>query len=56
MGIRGRGYEGCKLDPHYHTRGSIPFFFQKKHIFDLKFNKYKKPFQECSSGALAPPR
>ena len=43
MGIGGRGYEGDKLDPYYHTRGSIPCF-SGKHSFDLKFNKYKKPF------------
>ena len=55
MGIGGRGHEGCKLDPYYHTRGSIPFF-QEKHIFYLKFNKYKKPFYRRSSAILAPPR
>ena len=43
MGIGGRGYEGCKLDPYYHTRESIRCFLEK-HIFDMKFNKYKKPF------------
>ena len=43
MGIGGRGYEGCKLDPYYDTRGSIRCF-SEKHIFDMKFNKYKKPF------------
>ena len=30
--------------------------FLEKHIFDMKFNKYKKLFYELSSGALAPPR
>ena len=43
MGIGGRGYERCKLDPYYHTRGSVRCF-SRKHIFDMKFNKYKKPF------------
>ena len=43
MGIGGRGYEGCKWDPYYHTSGSIPCF-SEKHIFDLKFNKYEDPF------------
>ena len=55
MGIWGRGYEACELDPYYHTRGSIPRF-SEKHIFDVKFNKYKKPFERRSSAILAPPR
>ena len=55
MGIRGRGYEGCKVGPYHHTRGSIRCFSEND-IFDMKLSKYKKPFQERSSGALAPPR
>ena len=43
MGIGGRGYEGCQLDPCYETRGSI-HCFSEKHIFDMKFSKYKKQF------------
>ena len=29
---------------------------QRKHVFDMIFNKYRKPFKDRSSGALAPPR
>ena len=43
MGIGGRAYEACKLEPYCHTRGSTRCF-SKKRIFDMKFNKYKKPF------------
>ena len=49
MGVGGRGYEGCQLDPYYHTRGSIPCF-SEKYIFDLEFNKYKTR----SSDVVAP--
>ena len=37
------GIGGQIWPPYYHTRGCIRCF-SEKHIFDIKFNKSKKPF------------